>query len=135
MSWIDGRSSVRALVACAGVALLALTALASDVGAQEPKPGPPVEPDSAKYEELGEMEEMDVAAAMEEMLGATVPMYREMAAVMIEATLEVMARPESAELMATFTRNYFEALVEKGFTREEALHIVAAARLPSLQGR
>ncbi len=40
--------------------------------------------------------------------------------------LAVLTRPEVAQQLATFTRNYFEALLHKGFSRDEALRIVAA---------
>lgn len=40
--------------------------------------------------------------------------------------MAALTRPEVAERLATFTRNYFEALLHKGFSRDEALRIVAA---------
>ncbi len=43
----------------------------------------------------------------------------------IQARLTVLTRADVAEQLATFTRNYFDALVHKGFTRDEALRIVA----------
>lgn len=52
----------------------------------------------------------------------------------MDGILRVLARPESAERLATFTRHYYDALVRKGFSREEALQIVIAAavfRIPS----
>jgi hypothetical protein len=42
------------------------------------------------------------------------------------ARVAVLTRPEVAEQLATFTRNYFEALLHKGFSRDESLRIVAA---------
>jgi len=52
--------------------------------------------------------------------------------VVLAKVQEIIADPETAERCATFTRNYYEALVAKGFTEEAALQIVIAAGLPSL---
>lgn len=68
---------------------------------------------------------------MQGMSGMMGMMYRQMTEVMMEVTLEVLTRPESAEKLATFTRNYYEALLRKGFTEEQAIRIVAAAGVPS----
>jgi len=46
--------------------------------------------------------------------------------------LRVMARPENADRLATFTRNYYDALIRKGFTREQALQIVIATGMPRM---
>jgi hypothetical protein len=52
----------------------------------------------------------------------------------VEARLAILTRPEVAEQLATFTRNYFEALLRKGFTREEASRIVAGTALEEALG-
>lgn len=62
----------------------------------------------------------------------TGPMAGQMTEAMMEGMLRVMARPESAERLANFTRHYYDALVRKGFSREEALQIVVAAGLHRL---
>lgn len=54
------------------------------------------------------------------------PLFSTMMANTYEQMTSFLARPETAERLATFTRNYYEALVRRGFTREEALRIVAA---------
>ena len=51
---------------------------------------------------------------------------------MMEGMLKVMAKPENIELLATFTRRYYEALIQKGFTKDEALQIVVAAGIPRM---
>jgi hypothetical protein len=43
-----------------------------------------------------------------------------------------MAKPENVELLATFTRNYYDALRRKGFTKEEALQIGVATGIPRM---
>ena len=60
---------------------------------------------------------------MQEMMG---PMMRANMQSMMEAALAVLARKETAEQLALFARNYLDALVAKGFSREEALRLVAA---------
>lgn len=60
-----------------------------------------------------------------------VPMMGRMSEVMIDAQLKVAAKPETAERVAAFKKNLFDALVNKGFTREQALQITMAAALPS----
>jgi len=77
----------------------------------------PTNPDSAQQ------------AQMTSMMG---PMMGQMMEAMMEGMLRVMSKPESAERLATFTHNYYSALIRKGFTKEEALQIVIAAGLPKM---
>jgi hypothetical protein len=53
---------------------------------------------------------------------------------MLRTWFGVLARPEMTEEMATFTKNYYDALVPKGFSKEEALRIVAAHGVPRAPG-
>lgn len=48
----------------------------------------------------------------------------------IQAQLEVAARPETAERLAAFKRNLYEALLKKGFNGQDAMQIVIATPLP-----
>ena len=68
----------------------------------------------------------------EEMMEAMGPMMGNMMTNMLEMTLAVMAKPETAKRLATFTKNYYDALVAKGFSKEDALRIVTATGVPSL---
>src|SRR6266516_1277223 len=54
----------------------------------------------------------------------------EMMQSMMEGTLRVLAKPETADQLATFTRNYYDALIRKGFTKAEALEIVTKIGVP-----
>src|SRR3989449_10813222 len=45
------------------------------------------------------------------------PMMGQMMEAMMEGMLRVMARPENADRLATFTKNYYDALIRKGFTK------------------
>jgi hypothetical protein len=67
------------------------------------------------------------AAQMQQMM---VPMMSQMAAVMLESTLTTLAKPENAERLADFTKNYYDALVKRGFTKEQALQLVATMGMP-----
>lgn len=59
-----------------------------------------------------------------------VPMMSQMASVMLESTLTTLAKPENAERLAEFTKHYYDALLKRGFTKQEALQLVAAMGIP-----
>ena len=69
------------------------------------------------------------------MMDAMMPMWGKMMTAMMRSTLEILTQPETARQMATFTKNYFDALVAKGFTREESLRIVMAVGVPMGPGQ
>ena len=50
---------------------------------------------------------------------------------MMGGMTSVLARPETADKLATFAKNYYDALVRKGFSKEEALQIVVHVGIPS----
>lgn len=54
------------------------------------------------------------------------PVMGSMMEQMMAGVIDLMARPETAGKLAAFTWNYYEALVKKGFTKEEALRIVSS---------
>lgn len=68
------------------------------------------------------------------MMGAYVdlmsPMMGKLVAASVSAVLDVLDKPATTEKLATFTRNYYDALVSKGFTKEEAMRIVLAVGVP-----
>lgn len=63
---------------------------------------------------------------------AMAPMMRQMMQTMTQEVLVLLAEPETATQMATFTKNYYDALVARGFTKEEALRIVIGHGIPAL---
>jgi len=63
------------------------------------------------------------------------PMMGMMMKGMMKAMLELFSEPETAEKLATFTKNYYDALIRKGFTPEQALKIVIGQGMPSLGGK
>ena len=60
------------------------------------------------------------------------PMMGQMMEAMMEGMLRVMARPENADRLATFTKNYYDALIRKGLTKDQALQIVIATGMPRM---
>ena len=89
------------------------------LAAQQPVP---IKPDSARAQEA--------AAMMGPMMQQMAPMMAQMAALTLEGTLAALAKPENAERLADFTKNYYDALVRHGFTKEQALQIVMAVGIP-----
>jgi len=90
--------------------------LVNVVDAQERRPQPSPE---------GIRQQMEVA------FGAMAPMMGKMMEAMIEAQLAVISKPESAEKMAQYVKNFYEALIKHGFSKEEAFKIVTSISLPS----
>ena len=71
-------------------------------------------------------------AEMQQQMDMMGPMMGQMMQAMMQGMLAVLSKPETAQQMATFTKNYMDALVAKGFPREEALRIVMAHGLPMM---
>ena len=69
---------------------------------------------------------------MEEMVGAMGSMIGPMMAGMMDAVMQSIARPETAEHMASFVKNFEEALIAKGYSKDEAMEIVLATGVPSM---
>lgn len=68
----------------------------------------------------------------EEMMAMMGPMMEQMMESMMETMLKVISKPDTAEQLATFTRNYYTALLFKGFSEDEALKIVTSMGIPSV---
>ncbi len=99
--------------------LSALLLVTCPLAAQQPTP-----PDSAqrRAQQATEM----VGPMMQQMA----PMMQQMAVLTMEGTLVALAKPENAEHLADFTKHYYDALLKRGFTKEQALQIVIAAGIP-----
>jgi hypothetical protein len=98
---------------------LAFVLTASSLPAQQPSA-----PDSAQR---GAQE---AAAMMGPMMQQMAPMMGQMAAMTLEGTLTALAKPENAERLADFTKHYYDALIKRGFTKDQALQIVVAVGVP-----
>ena len=71
-------------------------------------------------------------AEMQQQMEVMGPMMGQMMQAMMQGMLTVLSKPETAQQMATFTRNYRDALMARGFSREDALRIVMAHGLPMM---
>jgi hypothetical protein len=71
---------------------------------------------------------------MQSMMDASVvsmlPMMARISEVQMETQLKFAERPETAERIATFKKNLFDALRKKGFTAEQSLQILNSTALP-----
>ena len=61
------------------------------------------------------------------------PMYESMSQAMIEGTLKALEKPETIDRLARFARRYYDALIKQGFSKEEALEIVAGAGIAGVK--
>jgi hypothetical protein len=112
------RSHFRILAISITFGLLETTSVAAQ------QPTRPARPDSSEIAgALGMMTQMG-------------PMYQTMMQAMLEGTLKALEQQQVIDRMAAITRRYYEALMKQGFTREEALQIVAGMKLlPTQPGR
>ena len=102
----------------------AVVIAAGSLAAQQPTPSRPAKPDSTQARA------QEAAAMMGPMMQQMAPMMGQMAAFSLEGTLAALAKPENAERLADFTKNYYDALVKRGFTKDQALQIVMAVGMP-----
>jgi hypothetical protein len=110
---------------------LSIAALLLALGALAPSPAEAQQgqrPDAAQAqgEQSPEMREQM------QQIRAMMPMMATMLQSVTQGTMSALAEPEVARNLARFTRNYYEALMAAGFTREEALRIVSSVGFPSL---
>jgi hypothetical protein len=105
------------------LALAALTLCAAQGHAQE-EPQWTEEADSLDWA-------ADSTGFFMDMMGPTFGIMMEQ---MMDALIRVLEQPETADRLATFARNYYDALVEKGFTEDQALRLVIAIGFPALSG-
>lgn len=104
---------------------LAITALAlacplTTLAEQKPVPTAPPKPSPEEMRQIMQMT-----------MGAMVSVMGPMAEAVIEAQLVMAARPDTAERLATFKKNLFDALVKKGFSADQALQIVLTTQPPT----
>lgn len=117
---LAARRSTRAQLTTSLVAALLLISIPVALAGQQPT-ARPQQPDSAAFAQM---------AGMFNQMG---PMYETMTQAMVEGTLKALERPEVVDRLAAFTRRYYEALIRQGFTKDEALQIVAGVGIPALK--
>jgi len=94
--------------------LLALTAMPSLAQTATP---PPVVAEQMKQ-------------ALQAVMAAMVPVTGPMTEAMIEAQLVAAAKPETADRIASFKKNLYDALLKKGFNGIDAMKIVVTTPMP-----
>ena len=99
-------------------ALIPGTVLAQDSS----RPAPPNQ-DNMRQELLRQ--------ALQPSTGAMTPAMEQMTDAMIESQLKAAARPDTAQRLAAFKKNLYDALQAQGFTKAEALAITQATSPPS----
>ncbi len=60
-------------------------------------------------------------------------MYESMMQSMVEGTLKAFEKPETIERLARFSCRYYDALIKQGFTKEEALQILAGSGIAGMR--
>ena len=104
---------MRTLIVAAALLLLTTTAAVPQQ--------PTAIPDSASMAQM---------AGMFNQMG---PMYESMMQSMVEGTIKAFEKPETIERLARFSRRYYDALIKQGFTKVEALQIVAGAGIAGVK--
>ncbi|NNG17746.1 MAG: hypothetical protein HKM89_14825 [Gemmatimonadales bacterium] len=79
---------------------------------------------------LSAQEEQHDQDLLQEQMVRMAPIWRQMSVGVIEVTLEELSKKETADQLATFTRNFYESLLAKRFTKVEAIEIVKAVGIP-----
>lgn len=108
------------------VAFIAQRTEAAKSSEQEMKP-----PAKTSEETPAAPEQKQVQMEMDKAFQQMGPAMGSMMEGMMGAMFRFLAKPETAENLATFTKNYYEALIKKGFSEEEALRIVVSVGVPS----
>lgn len=73
----------------------------------------------------------EMQKAMEASMAMFVPVLVKMTEGIVDAKLEIAGKPETAERIATFKRNLYDALIRQGFTKDEALRMTINTGFPS----
>ena len=58
----------------------------------------------------------------------------EMATKVIDGYLDYLAKPQTTKKLATFQKNYYDALIEQGFTKEQAFELLLRFGNPLTDG-
>jgi hypothetical protein len=96
--------------------LVITLAVISVANAQSPKPQPPTQPPVDKF-----LKDLD----------ASIPVKMKATEIAVASQVSALAKPETAEKMARYVKNFQNALIKEGFTKEEAIRIVISMPLPA----
>lgn len=59
----------------------------------------------------------------------------DMVRMMYKAVFTEYSKKENADLIASYYKNLYDSLIEKGFTKEEAMRIILSTGIPSISGK
>jgi hypothetical protein len=106
-------------------AIVSLTALPSANAEESPPPKRPPTP-----EQVQQVMQNSLRATMSAMVDSAGPL----AEASINAQMVMAANPETAERLAAFKKNFYDALVKKGFTPAQSFQIMLSTSPPSASG-
>jgi hypothetical protein len=90
--------------------------------------------DRAPYEWEMTPDDLEALESLQSEQMATMgPVFGQMAEQMLQGTFAALARPETTEQLAAFSKRYYDALIEQGFEPDQALRIVVGFGIPTLQ--
>ena len=75
----------------------------------------------------------DMDQDFEKMSKQMTPMFGNMVESMMQGKLKVFAQQETTILLAKFVKNFYDALIDEGFSKEEALQVVMSFGFPAIQ--
>lgn len=73
----------------------------------------------------------EIQKVMDTAFGSVIPMMTKMTDAMLEATLQRAEDPKTAQRVAKFKKNLYDALIQEGFSKEQAFSIMQNTALPS----
>ena len=73
----------------------------------------------------------EMQSTLEQSVNAMLPSMKKILEVSMQAQLDVLAKRDSADQIAAYARNFYDALVKRGFGEDEALEIVKSVGVPS----
>ena len=134
MKKIDLLMKVAVLVLC-GIIFSGASASAAEYSDQTQAGSETAEQGVSRSPAAGGNRQPSAEEVREMMQGVMGPMMGEMMSSMLKAMTKTMAEPQIAQNMAVFARNYYKALMDQGFTEEQALKIVTSTTVPNPGGK
>jgi hypothetical protein len=116
----------------ATVIILALFLLPSKpISAEQPFELPPEVMEQMRIQEQGGALEDEGLAMMMAMVN--IAYFQERASFV--AQLNILARPETGKQLASYSKNFFDALRANGFDREDAVRVMTLVGIPTIPGK
>lgn len=114
------------------VLLMSGSVLAKDKEKKEKKNKATLSVEKAeKAEKVSEQANPSFDQLGESMRNSMVDMIR----MMYKTVFTEYSKKENTDLIASYYKNLYDSLIEKGFTKEEAMKIILSAGIPSISGK